>query len=113
MTSIATIDAAAPFPTLHWMHKGKRYEGTSWKALSDAAAALRDKKGMTARGWTNKAIRNEAGEQLAYISYNAKVWLGMEYVADGVCLYDPYEAQREADHEAYAAASIQGVWTRI
>jgi len=104
MTAIATVKAAQVAPVLHFMHRGRRVESASLKVLSEKSGA-----GVgSSRNWTNRIIRTADGEAVAYISYNGRVWAGMEYVAGQECLYNPYAEEAEAARVAYAAASIQG-----
>lgn len=107
--SIQTRQASAALPTLHFMHKGRRVESTSLKVLSEKSGAGI---GSSSR-WVNRIIRTEDGSAVAYISYNGKVWSGMFYVENNVCLFDPYAEQAEAERAAFAAASICGEFTVV
>lgn len=91
-----------PAPLLHFMHRGRRVESTSLKVLSDKSGAGI---GSSSR-WVNRIIRTEDGSAVAFISYNGRVWAGMQYVENGECLYDPSAERREAERAAFAAESI-------
>jgi len=40
----------------------------------------------------NGLLFNDSGEQVAYISYNGRIWPGKDYVAGADCLYPPKSA---------------------
>ncbi len=67
---------------------GRRYQIASYEQASKMICNARDTSGMGASEMGSKFdIFDEAGNGIAYVSYNGRVWPGIEYKAGAVALY--------------------------
>lgn len=66
----------------------KRYQVASFEAASVMFCAARDASGNGASKTPSPRIVDEAGNVIAHISYNGRVWAGADYVPDAAPLYD-------------------------
>lgn len=76
--------------TMHMTVKGKRYEVTGIAQASQVYAQLRDASGQGVSRFPGGKIF-DSGRQIAYVSYNAKVWAGTFYDPEAKPVYNPYE----------------------
>ncbi len=65
-----------PAPTLTMMIRNRRYAVASLAEASTMFCAARDKAGTGSSRTPTPLIYDGAGEQIAYISYNGRVWAG-------------------------------------
>jgi hypothetical protein len=85
MTTGSDADKAISFSKLKIWRKAH-----SVSDLAKASKIFRDAVGdRGASMMPNGLLYNEKGEQVAYISYNGKVWAGTEYDPNAVPLYVP------------------------
>lgn len=65
-----------------------RYQVASFEQASNMICKARDVSGMGGSQMGSKFdIVDESGAGIAYVSYNGRVWPGIEYVAGAVALY--------------------------
>jgi hypothetical protein len=85
MTTGSDADKAISFSKLKIWRKAH-----SVSDLEKASKIFRDAVGdRGASTMPNGLLYNDKGEQVAYISYNGKVWAGTEYDPNAVPLYVP------------------------
>lgn len=70
--------------------KKKTVAVVDYAEASARYSAARDNSGQGASTWGNGKIYDRNGTQIAYISYNGKVWAGTQYQPDATPLFDPY-----------------------
>lgn len=66
--------------------RGRTYPVETLKECSDIFSAVRDQSGQGCSRFPNGKIF-KGGKQIAYVSYNGRVWPGTTYVADVTPLY--------------------------
>lgn len=67
---------------------GRAYQVASFEQASQMICKARDTSGMGASEMGCQFnIVDETGKGIAYVSYNGRVWPGIEYRADAVALY--------------------------
>ena len=64
---------------------------STWAEASRVARAYIRKYDLPAARWPDNQIANMAGETIARVSYNGRIW-----DLDGVCLYDPSDEEGAA-----------------
>lgn len=94
---LAKTTKSTPAPILYMVIGGKRYPVPSLEEASRRYAFVRDRCGEGASTISSAPILDAAGNQVAYISYNGKVWAGRaeEWVAFSgkAPIYDPFAAR--------------------
>lgn len=70
--------------------KNKQYEVDTIEQASKLYCDIRDKSGYGASSFTPVVIRDN-GNPIAYISYNGKVWQGVDFLGtNNALLFNPY-----------------------
>jgi len=81
--------------TLYIEANGQRFPVDSFADASrkwDSVQRRLMDEGIGSSGSPNVRILDADGTQIAYISWNGRIWSGTEYVRGAVPLYDPFVA---------------------
>jgi len=81
---------------------GQRYQVDSMQDASEKWEAFRDETGVGSSEVSNLPIFDQTGKQVAYVSYNGKVWRGDDYVPNAEPVYVPI-GQRDNSEKQPAA----------
>lgn len=57
-------------------HRRRRLKVSCFRDASEIYCNMRDNSGEGGSTWEDGRIFNDAGEQIAYVSYNGRVWSG-------------------------------------